>query len=101
MVLRCVRARENQAALMLLRKASTSPRIVSDCIAAGRQHFRACIGCQRMIADHHAAAPGRRPLLTLKTGGCAIPPMTRHVVFPFLVVVFIGRTCTARQYLPG
>jgi hypothetical protein len=54
-----------------------------------------------MIADHHAAAPGRWPLLTLKPDGCPIPPMTRHAVFPFLVLVFIGRKCTARQYLPG
>ncbi|MEH2494093.1 hypothetical protein V1294_000572 [Bradyrhizobium sp. AZCC 1678] len=45
--------------------------------------------------------PDARFFPALKTGGCAIPPMTRHVVFPFLVVVFIGRTCTARQYLPG
>jgi hypothetical protein len=53
------------------------------------------------VADHHAAASGRRPLLALKTGGCAIPPMTRHVFFSLLVVVFTGRECTARQYLPG
>ena len=59
-----------------------------DGVAAGRQHFRARARRQRMIADHHAAAPGRRLLLTLKTGGCAIPPIARHAVFPFLVVVF-------------
>jgi hypothetical protein len=46
-----------------------------------------------MVADHHAAAAGRRPLLTLKPGGCAIPPMTRHAVFPFLVVVSPGTKC--------
>ena len=56
-----------------------------DGIAAGRQHFRARIRCQRMIADHHTAAPGRWPLLTLKTNGCAIPPMTRHAVSRFLL----------------
>jgi hypothetical protein len=82
MVLRCVRARENQAALMLLRKASTSPRIVSDCIAAGRQHFRACIGCQRMIADHHAAAPGRRPLLTFENRWLRDPANDPPCCFP-------------------
>jgi hypothetical protein len=38
-----------------------------------------------MIADHHAAAPRRRPLLTDKTGGCAIPPIARHVVSRFLL----------------
>jgi hypothetical protein len=35
-----------------------------------------------MIADHHAAAPRRRLLLTGKTGGCAIPPIAPHVCFP-------------------
>ena len=68
------------------RKQRRNRRI--DGVAAGRQHFRARIRCQRMIADHHAAAPGRRPLLTLKTDGCAIPPIARHAVFPFLVVAF-------------
>ena len=68
------------------RKQRRNRRI--DGVAAGRQHFRARARRQRMIADHHAAAPGRRPLLTLKTGGCAIPPIARHVFSPFLVVAF-------------
>jgi hypothetical protein len=38
-----------------------------------------------MIADHHAAAARCRLLLTLKTGGGAIPPTTGHVVFRFLL----------------
>jgi hypothetical protein len=38
-----------------------------------------------MIADHHAAAARCRLFLTLKTGGCAIPPIARHDVFRFLL----------------
>jgi hypothetical protein len=38
-----------------------------------------------VIADHHTPAPRRRLLLAGKTGGCAIPPMTRHVLPAFLL----------------
>jgi hypothetical protein len=38
-----------------------------------------------VIADHHAAAAGRRLLFTVKTGGCAIPPIARHVFSRFLL----------------
>ena len=53
-----------------------------DGVAAGRQHFRARARRQRMIADHHAAATGRRLLLAVKTGGCTIPPIARHALRP-------------------
>ena len=53
-----------------------------DGVAAGRQHFRARARRQRMIADHHAAAPGRRLLLTPKTGGCTIPPIDPSCCYP-------------------
>ncbi len=61
-----------------------------DGVAAGGEHFGACTRRQRMIADHHAAAAGCRLFLTLKAGGCAIPPMTRHASFLLLVIVLIG-----------
>ena len=59
-----------------------------DGVAAGAKHFGARARRQRMIADHHAATPGRRLLPALETSGCAIPPIARHAVFPFLVVAF-------------
>jgi hypothetical protein len=51
-----------------------------------------------MIADHHAAAARCRLFLTLKTGGCAIPPMTGHAAFPLLVVVFIEANHHHREH---
>jgi hypothetical protein len=38
-----------------------------------------------MIADHHAAAPGRRLLLAPKISGCTIPPIARHALSRFLL----------------
>ena len=54
-----------------------------DGIAAGREHLNARARCQRMIADHHAAAGGRRLFLTLKNGGRALPPVTAHAASRF------------------
>jgi hypothetical protein len=48
-----------------------------------------------MIADDHAAAAGRRLLLTLKGGGRAIPPVTGHACFP--VVVLVPMTALQRK----
>ena len=48
-----------------------------------------------MVADHHAAAGGRRLFLTLKGGGRAIPPVTGHVCYLFL---FVGLNNCAIQH---
>jgi hypothetical protein len=42
-----------------------------------------------MIADHHAAAAGRRLLPALKTGGCTIAPIARHA-WPRFLLSFSG-----------
>ena len=72
-----------------------------DGVAASCKHFSTRARGQRMIADHHASAAGCRLLLTLKAGGCAIPPMTRHAFFPASCCRFHRGSCAARQYLPG
>ena len=59
-----------------------------DGVAAGRQHFGARARCQRMIADHHAAAAGRRLLLALENRWPRDPANYPSCVVPFLVVVF-------------
>ena len=71
-----------------------------DRVAAGREHFRARARRQRMIADHHAAAAGCRLLLTLKTGGCAIPPMTRHAFSRFLLSFSVGANAPLGSIYP-
>ena len=53
-----------------------------DGVAAGRQHFRARARCQRMIADHHAAAPGRRLLLALENRWLHDPANCPSCCFP-------------------
>ena len=65
-----------------------------DGVAAGGEHFGAGARGQRMIADHHAAAGGRRLFLTLKGCGRAIPPVTGHV-FPRLLVLVVVLVCWA------
>ena len=72
-----------------------------DGVAAGREHLGARARGQRMIADHHAAAAGRRLLLTLKKPVAARSrQLTRQCCFSaFLLSLVSGisrRRCTAR-----